>query len=458
MEFSLISVNVAAQKSANHHDQTIQLSSKLSQQLQLNNTKTITISLGKTAVTANIQIRDMAAHKLLVSDNIFRKFSLPLNRYKFQAFYQEKTHTLLLGPVIGLVTDFPVKEHEEPNFRSIHAFCEELHRGTQERGGLLYVYRHDQFPNQGYYFNDDTWVPAALPLPDVIYNRIHSRKLEYSPSFKRFRSQLEQLGIPLFNDRFLSKWDVYQLVSNDDQLISRLPETKIFSKENLYDFVQTYETVFLKPVHGSQGRNIIKITRESAELFSLKSSLSHWEKNPEKLFQLSELYPFVQPLLRGRIYVIQQGIPFLTYETRAVDFRVLCHKNSNHHWGITSIIARIGGNEEFVSNLARGGSSMKPLTVLQAGLTKKGAYEALAQIKALSLAIAEAVSISEPGITGELGIDIGVDLDGTPWLIEVNSKPSKGFEDDQGKIRPSARALIQFCTILAFDFLIEKEN
>lgn len=458
MALSLTPINVVAQKCANSYDQTIQLSTELSQHLQLNKMKTIKISLGKTVVTAVIQIRNMGSNEMLVSDNILKKFSLPLNRYRFQACYQQKTQTLLLGPVIGLVTDFPVKEHEEPNFRSIHAFCEELHRVTQERGGLLYVFRHDQFPDQGYYFDGETWIPSKLPLPDVIYNRIHSRKLEYSPSFKRFRSQLEHQGIPLFNDRFLSKWDVYQLVSNEDKLQSKLPETKIFSKENLYDFVQTYETVFLKPVHGSQGRNIIKITRESAERFSVQSSLSHWEKNTEKLFELSELYSFAHPLLRGRIYIIQQGIPFLTYEKRAVDFRALCHKNTNHIWKITSMVARIGGSEEFVSNLARGGTSMKPLTVLLVCLPEKQAYEAWTQIKQLSLAIAETVSASGSGITGELGIDIGVDHDGKPWLIEVNSKPSKGFEDDNGKIRPSAKAIIKFCTILAFDFLIEKED
>jgi hypothetical protein len=51
-----------------------------------------------------------------------------------------------------------------------------------------------------------------------------------------------------------------------------------------------------------------------------------------------------------------------------------------------------------------------------------------------------------------------VDQEGKLWIIEVNSKPSKNFEDGLGKIRPSAKALIQFCTLLAFDSTIVKED
>ncbi|WP_066316719.1 YheC/YheD family protein [Bacillus sp. FJAT-29814] len=458
MAFSLIPVTVAARKPTNTKDRFIQLSSELHQQLQLNQTEAIKLICGKTVVTADIQLTDNAGNEILVSENIFIKFSLPLNSHKFQAVYKQDINTLQIGPIIGLVTDFPEPGQGQPNFRSIHAFCEELHHGIQERGGFFYVFRHDRFPIHGYYFQNGAWHEALLPLPDVIYNRIHSRKLEHSPSFKKFRNQLEQLAIPLFNDRFLSKWDVYQRLSEGKQLLSALPETKIFSKENLYDFVQTYETVFIKPVHGSQGRNIIKITRVQDGLFSIQSSLHHKPENSANHYPLSELYQVILTLLRNRIYIIQQGIPFLTLDTKPVDFRVLCHKNINHRWVVTSTIARIGADEEFVANLARGGTSMKPLRALRAVLDNKQASKALVRIKELSLTIAESVSMTGSGLTGELGIDIGVDLAGNPWLIEVNSKPSKLFEDEPGKIRPSATAIIELCTMLAFDSMTEKED
>jgi glutathione synthase/RimK-type ligase-like ATP-grasp enzyme len=458
MAFSSIPVTIGCRKPVNKHDMSIQLSSELYQQLQLDQTKSIKLLLGKASLTADIQLVDMGENEMLISENIYRKYSLPLNRHKFQAIYSPEHNTLMIGPVIGLVTDFPEPGQEQPNFRSIHAFCEELHHGIQERGGFFYVFRHDQFPLKGYYFENGNWHQAQLPLPDVIYNRIHSRKLEYSLPFKRFCNSLEQLGIPLFNDRFLSKWEVYQQISAGNQLLPALPVTKIFSKENLYDFAQTYETLFIKPVHGSQGRNIIKITRLPEGLFTIQSSLNHQTKEPGNQYQLSQLYQVVHPLLGNRIYIIQQGVPFLTIENRPVDFRVLCHRTITQRWGITSIIARLGANDEFVANLARGGTSMKPLKALQAVFEKNHASKALAEIKALSLEIAETVSKAGSGLTGELGIDIGVDCQGKAWLIEVNSKPSKLYEDDQGKIRPSAKAIIEFCTKLAFDYITEKED
>jgi glutathione synthase/RimK-type ligase-like ATP-grasp enzyme len=138
-----------------------------------------------------------------------------------------------------------------------------------------------------------------------------------------------------------------------------------------------------------------------------------------------------------------------------MDFRVLCHKNLNNQWQVTSIVARVAAENEFVSNLARGGRMLKPLNVLRTCLGHKKSLEVLALMKELAVETASTISCSSSGITGELGIDIGVDQYGKLWIIEVNSKPSKNFEDGLGKIRPSAKALIQFCTLLAFDSQIK---
>jgi carbamoylphosphate synthase large subunit len=76
----------------------------------------------------------------------------------------------------------------------------------------------------------------------------------------------------------------------------------------------------------------------------------------------------------------------------------------------------------------------------------------------LALETAAIIGHHSEGVTGELGIDIGVDDNSRLWIIEVNSKPSKSFEDGLKKIRPSAKAIIQFCTMLALDKAIVKEE
>jgi len=149
--------------------------------------------------------------------------------------------------------------------------------------------------------------------------------------------------------------------------------------------------------------------------------------------------------------LIQQTIPLLTWEDRHLDFRVLCHKNYQESWRVTSVVARVSAEEQFVSNVARGGQTMKPLKPLTSLFGKDIAIQQVALIKELALETANIVSQSAPGNYGEFGIDIGVDHDGKMWIIEVNSKPSKSFEERDVKIRPSSKAIIEYSTALAFN-------
>lgn len=458
MSFPLTTIRIEPRKATNNHDRIVQMSNQLFTNLLLKKELNINIKLGKKTIETKIQTVEIDPNVMLIPENIMKDLFLPVQCYKFQAIYQPDLHTLELGPVIGLLTDFRSTMQEEPHFRSIHAFCEELHHGFTETGGFFYVFSYDQFLNHGYCHLNGKWSPFEHPLPDVIYNRIHSRKLEHSEPFKHFRKRLETLQIPVFNERFLSKWEVYNQIFQVNKLFKFLPKTKIYTKEHLYELTQEFETVFIKPVHGSQGRNIFKLKKEEDSHYSLQTSIAALYDNSRNKYYLDEIHHQIKPILDNRFYIIQQGIELVTYESSAMDFRVLCHKNLNNQWKITSIVARVAAADEFVSNIARGGRILRPANVLSTCLGHKKSIEVLELMKELALKAASAIGDYSPGITGELGIDIGVDQVGKLWIIEVNSKPSKNFEDGLGKIRPSAKALIQFCTLLAFNSTIVKED
>jgi glutathione synthase/RimK-type ligase-like ATP-grasp enzyme len=451
MSYSLTPITIVPRKPENKNDRLVQLSNQLHTHLQLKKQRNLLITLGRKTINVEVLTVEMALNEIVLPENIMKDFCLPIQHYRFQAIYRPQLLTLQLGPVIGLLTDIPSNVQEEPHFRSVHAFCEELHQEITEKGGFFYVFSFNQFSSLGYYLEDGKWNPFELPLPDVIYNRIHSRRLEQNEQYKHFRNRLELLTIPLFNDRFLSKWEVHEKVNLEPHFPSFLPVTKIFSKEHLNELALKYETVFIKPVHGSQGRNLIKLKRGLDNNYTFQTSLTALNENVGEKYALDDIYQLFKPLLQQRLYIIQQGIALITHETSAMDFRVLCHKNLKNHWQVTSIVARIAAEQEFVSNLARGGRMIRPINALRACMSKKKSSEVLDDMKELALAIASAICRSTEGITAELGIDIGVDQDGHLWLIEVNSKPSKRFEDGLGKIRPSAKAIIQFCTMLAFD-------
>ncbi|MBT2735210.1 YheC/YheD family protein [Bacillus sp. ISL-7] len=458
MFFPITPITIKPRKQKNKNDCFVQMSNQLFTNLLVNHNLDLNIKLGHKTINTKVKTIEMDPNMMHIPENILKDFCLPIQDYKFQAIYQPDLLTLELGPVIGLLTDFPSNEEGEPHFRSIHAFCEELHHGITETGGFFYVFSYDQFLNRGYYLINGKWSPFEHPLPDVIYNRIHSRKLELSEPFKHFRKRLETLLIPLFNERFLSKWEVYNQIFHEKHLFPFLPKTKIYTKEHLYELTQEFETVFIKPVHGSQGRNIMKLKKEEDSQFSLQTSIAALNDRSRNKYLLDEVHQLIKQILHNRFYIVQQGIELVTFESCAMDFRVLCHKNLNNHWQVTSIVARVASESEFVSNIARGGRILRPLNVLHTCLGHKKSIEVLAHMKELALETASTISGSSTGITGELGIDIGVDQEGQLWIIEVNSKPSKNFEDGLGKIRPSAKALIQFCTLLAFESTIIKED
>ncbi|WP_251554893.1 YheC/YheD family protein [Neobacillus muris] len=454
---SLTSLLIKPEDSLRPNDGFVQISRQLMKDLNIKQEQPIKLVLGKKEISTAVQAIQSETKELVMPKRMIEAFGLPVHPYKFLANYLPEKNTLFLGPVIGLLTDFKFAAGTEPDFRSVHAFCEELDYWIREMGGFFYVFSYEQFPSQGYYFENGKWIRANLCLPDVIYNRIHSRKAEHSDSFKTFRNTLEQLGIPIFNDRFLSKWEVYLELNKAFHLSPYLPETKIFSKESLVEMIQKFESVFVKPVHGSQGRNIMKLMKTADNQFALTSSAKQPAETSVIDLSVPGLYQYIKPMLPNRLYLVQQGISFLTYESCPMDFRVLCHKKSDDSWKATSSLARVCAKDEFVSNLARGGAVMRPLAALLSGMGRQKAQETLNWMKELACKTAEQIGNTEQGLVGELGIDIGVDGSGKPWLIEVNSKPSKVFEDHKGKIRPSAKAITAICTTLAFDFMIEKE-
>ncbi|WHY02004.1 YheC/YheD family protein [Neobacillus sp. DY30] len=433
-----------------------QMSSQLFTLLRLEKHQ-VKITIGKKMVKVNIRTVEMSAAEIHFPENLFQHFCLPIQPYKFHAIYKKEINSLFLGPIIGLVTDFKNNKNDQPHFGSIHNFCEELHHGITEKGGFLYIFSYLNFSVQGYYFDAGIWKPAELPLPDVIYNRIHSRRMEFGKEYQLFRQKLAELCIPLFNDRFLSKWEVHEHLIHENHLHSYIPDTNIFTKDNLTAFAEKYETLFIKPVHGSQGRNIFKMYKEN-NLYSLESSVTSAAENKFTNLSFEEIYCLLKPWLNNRIYIIQQGIPLLTYQSRGMDYRVLCHKNHQNSWNVTSVVARISAENEFVSNIARGGEIMTPLNALRESMSVSDAKVVITQMKDLAIETAMIIGRKTAGITGELGIDIGIDQEGKPWIIEVNSKPSKNFEDGQMKLRPSAKAIIQFCTKLAIDTTSELED
>ncbi|MBT2662766.1 YheC/YheD family protein [Bacillus sp. ISL-45] len=357
-----------------------------------------------------------------------------------------KSKSLPNNPVIALLTE--INEDNGPDFGKVHSFCEELHQGVSELGGSFYVFSLKGFSEKGvegfsYDDEEDGWKKGFFPFPAVIYNRVSSRRTEISKGFKGFLNKLDARGIKIFNHRFLSKWEIHESIVQEDHLHPFIPETHLYSETLLQNMLEKHVELYIKPVHGSQGRNIIQVAKNDGLYHASFSSMP--ERDLPGFKYMSELASAISPIVGKRLCIIQQGIQLSELNGRRLDFRVLCHKNAQQFWKVTSIVARVSAEQYFVSNIARGGEVMKPGHTLALIFGKEQARHQLALMKELALETAEVISKYAEGLTAELGIDIGIDIKGNLWLIEANSKPSKNFEEKNTKIRPSTRAIIDHC-------------
>ena len=460
MATSYLQIMVIPTQKLHSRDHTIHISLALASYLQVLSLSTIYLKIGTQCLKVRIKVTELAKNEIHVSPALFSYFQIPIESTKFLSQYNKDSNTLLLGPIIALMTDI-TESDDGPSFQSIHTFCEELHYYTKQTGGVFYLFSSENFkPNEinGYYYRNG-WKKHTFPPPDVVYNRIHSRKKERSETFIKIKNKMTEMNIPFFNDRFLSKWDVHEMLLKEEHLDAHLPETLLFTKENFLRLLNKHSSLFLKPINGSQGRKILHLYKEGTS-FIVKVSTGMQSDNFMSFTQVDQFFSWFSRFRRKQIYIIQQGIPFLLYKNRHIDFRVLCHKNHHNEWKVTSIVARISGEKQFVANIARGGETYKPLEALTELFNKDVAKQQIKRMKELAKEIAGAVSRNTEGITGELGLDIGIDQDGKPWLIEVNSKPSKNnsIEQDEIKIRPSTKAIIELCTTLAFEYKNKNEG
>ncbi|MDD4778967.1 MAG: hypothetical protein PHV53_11870, partial [Fermentimonas sp.] len=73
------------------------------------------------------------------------------------------------------------------------------------------------------------------------------------------------------------------------------------------------------------------------------------------------------------------------------------------------------------------------------------------QIHNLCKTVATTLESASHAIYGELGLDIGIDKNGHPWLIEINSKPRKTTETEysQGVVRNTFKRPLEYAIYLA---------
>lgn len=366
--------------------------------------------------------------------------------------YKSDSRTIQIGPLIGVMLKRIYRKMPHKPFGVNTAFCRELTEACKQHCSIVYFFTHEDIQSQsvsikGWHYKGNKWIRSSFPVPNVIYNRVTSRKLENRVNVQQFiKYARSRYNVVFFNEKYLNKTEVFNALNKEPELHAYLPESyRLRNFHQLKSMCRKYDVVFLKPTCGSLGKGIIRIQRNPNQTYTCY--FNNWNGYRTQWFvSLEKLYSAIYGKVKKYNYQIQRGLKLLTVSGRPVDFRALVQRGETGQWGITSIVARIAANHQFVSNQARGGT----ISTVQSALSRTGTSAAsggLTKMRRAAVQIAEGIEAQMAGHFAELGIDLGIDSQGRVWLIEVNSKPSKDDKaplSTDGKIRPSVRKFVQY--------------
>jgi len=287
-------------------------------------------------------------------------------------------------------------------------------------------WKNNKFTGYRFIMDEDgygRWVKGPVPPPDVVYDQIYTRIAERR--YLQDRTRLNKLTKGrYFNPCYLNKHVVHNHLKSIPEISKHVPQAKVLKEPNdLTSMLTSFSSLYLKPVTGSLGRGIIRITRESGR-FVIKS------RGGRERYALSikDVYRKFRAISGRGLYLIQQGINLITYEGGVVDIRTLMQKNDKGTWTITKVYARVGRKGHITSNLASGGTPHSLNEVFKQYFDKDRIAEIKKEIRALSIKVCEALEKESGHVFGEMGVDLGVDKNGHIWIIEVNSKPRRTVE------------------------------
>jgi glutathione synthase/RimK-type ligase-like ATP-grasp enzyme len=325
-----------------------------------------------------------------------------------------------IGPIIGIIAGKNIKKLDE-KVQGLGRYVREYEKiggaiialsneGIDRDKKLVIGYLYDPFKKK--------WVKGIYPYPLSIFKKSSLDKELH----KHFESVI---GKRIFNSSTFDKWEMYNWFKNSSELKPFLPETKIFKRNlDVEQMMEKFDAIYIKPIKGMQGKKVAKIEKKSDRI-----SIQYIEEDSKNDYVFSNLYEakdFLEQNFGGEKFILQQSLN-LRFNDSIIDFRVIIIKDQTGEWKNYGIMGRNGVKGHIVSNRHRGGKVEQAYLTLSKMFADKN--KTIEYIKKMErLAIKAAQTIEYCGFHfGKLGIDIGIDIEGHVWLIEINHRNPNDF-------------------------------
>lgn len=318
---------------------------------------------------------------------------------------------------IGIILDWTIIEDArkgKSNYENLLYYVE-----SGRRLGMEPIFFHPGLVNfatgivRGYVWQNNRLVAKRVPIPPVMHNRVLSGRSEIRNGIKR----LSKHG-KLFNGIVVrNKEAVHRLLWKNEKLQSYLPYTITFTRAAFVDMLAKYRVLYVKPVVGSVGIGVARIERDGERYHFISSKF-------RKVLTKPELIAETVRWVKGRRFIIQEAIALAKYQGQTFDLRVSVQKGESRQWDVSGMVCKVANSRNKLSNLSRGGHAAPIDEVFATLFTKEQAEQVKERIRDAAIAIAKQYERHFRSLA-DLGMDMGVDLQGNPYLIEVNVRDQR---------------------------------
>ncbi|MFC7442588.1 YheC/YheD family protein [Laceyella putida] len=226
-------------------------------------------------------------------------------------------------------------------------------------------------------------------------------------------------GGELMENATRNKWLKYRFMETR-QLLPYLPETRLMTRDSLWNLIKKYRHVIVKPIKGSRGSGVIQVSSIGNGEYAI-----HYENRKMTIKGKENTYQYLKRIMGDRRYVVQRKISRPTVNKRPFDMRVVVQRRRySRLWEVTGKIAKIAGKGYIVSNISRSNGTVMPVD----RALKKSSIRNLST-KTLQSKIDRVAKLTarrlESFFEGHriYGLDMALDKNGHVWIIEANLFP-----------------------------------
>ncbi|NQX63696.1 YheC/YheD family protein [Paenibacillus qinlingensis] len=227
--------------------------------------------------------------------------------------------------------------------------------------------------------------------------------------------------LPLSKARYVSsKIGKTKAVESVESLRKYVPSTKRMNSVTLQEMLEQYKMVYVKPNIGMFGNGVIRIElagEEAEKPYSYQSGVII-----KRFKTFADMYVSLLKVTRKRRYLVQKGIHLLTYKGNRFDLRVMVQQTPARKWETTGVIGRVAHPSKIVTNFHNGGTLKSVDTLLKKYLPRAERTGYVNRLQTMGVQVAKAINTRYRGVK-EIGVDVALDKDLQPWILEVNTSP-----------------------------------